>query len=82
MKYVSMGRTTRCWVGQDKHGRNNMEEIWQEAQSNPRTRPGWTYLRGASRDSRSSMYKVYIDVIHMKRKDWDVVNNCAIHIHA
>jgi hypothetical protein len=52
-----------------------MEVSWQEAQSNPRMRPGWTYSQGASRDSRSSMYKVYVDVIHMKRKDWDVLSS-------
>jgi hypothetical protein len=44
---------------------------WQRAQSNPRTRPGWTYLRGAARDSGSSMYKLNIDydvVIHLEKK--------------
>jgi hypothetical protein len=50
-----------------------MEKGWQQAQSNPRTRPGWIYSRGASKDSCSSMYKVYINVTHMKRKDRDVV---------
>jgi hypothetical protein len=74
VKYESLEQTTSCWVGQDKYGRYNMEESWQEAQSNTRTRPGWTYLGGASRDSHSSMYKVYKNVIHMKRKDWDVVS--------
>jgi hypothetical protein len=29
----------------------------------------------ASRDSRSSMYKVYIVVNHVKRKDWDVTSH-------
>jgi hypothetical protein len=47
---------------------------WQEAQSNPRTRSRWTCSRGASRDSSSSMYKVYIAIFHMKRKDWDVTS--------
>jgi hypothetical protein len=32
------------------------------------------YSRGTSRDSRSSMYKVYTDVIHKERKDWEVVS--------
>ncbi len=72
MKYEMLEQTTSCWVGQDKYRRYNKEESWQEAHSNPRTRPGWTYSRGASRDSHSSMYKVSINVIHMKRKDWDV----------
>jgi hypothetical protein len=58
VKYELLGRITSCWVGQDKQGRYNMEGSWQEAQSNPRTRPEWTYLRGASRDSHPSMYKV------------------------
>jgi hypothetical protein len=40
-----------------------MEENWQEAQSNSRTRPGWTYLRGASRVSRSGMYIMYKDIL-------------------
>jgi hypothetical protein len=47
------------WAKTNKE-RDNMEESWQETQSDPRTRPGWTYSRGASRDSRSSMYTVCI----------------------
>ncbi len=54
-----VGQTKSCWVGQDKYRRYNMEESWQEAQSNPRTRLGWTYLRDATRNSYSSMNKVY-----------------------
>jgi hypothetical protein len=73
--YESLEQTTSYWVGEDKQRRYNMEGSWQEAQSNPRTGPGLTYSQGASRDSRSSMYKVYTDVIHMKRKDWDVMNH-------
>ncbi len=59
MKYESLEKTTSCWVGQDKYRRYNMEESWKEAQSNPRTRPGWMYSRGTSINSCSSMYKVY-----------------------
>ncbi len=62
MKYESLGQTTICWVGQDKQGGYNIEESWRRAQSNPRMRPGWTYLRGPARNSRSSMYKMYIGV--------------------
>ncbi len=69
MKYESLRQTTSYWVGQDKQGRYNMEGSWQETLSDPRTSPGWMYSRGASRDSRSSMYKVYTDVVQMKRKD-------------
>ncbi len=70
MKYESLGQITSCWVGQDKQGRYNMKESWQEAQSNPRTRPEWTYSQGASRDSRSSMFKVYIGItIQLIRKE-------------
>ncbi len=61
MKYESLGQITNCWVGQDKQGRYKIGLSWQRAQSNPRTRPGWTYCRGAARDSRSSMYKLHID---------------------
>jgi hypothetical protein len=79
VKYESLKQITSCWVGQDKQRRYNMVESWQDAQSNPRTRPGRTYSRGASRDSRSSMYKVYKNVVHMKRKDWDVVSGlCSL----
>ncbi len=74
MKYETLEQTTSYWVGQDKYRRYNIEESWQEAQSNSRTRPGWTYSRGAPRNSRSRLYKVYINVIHMKRK------SCLIHL--
>jgi hypothetical protein len=49
VKYESVGQITSCWVGQDKQGRYNMEESWELAQSNPRTRPGRTYSQGAAR---------------------------------
>jgi hypothetical protein len=75
VKYESLGQTTSYMVGQNKQGRYNMDGSWQEAQSYLRMRPSWTYSRGASRDSRSIMYKVYIVVIHMKRKDWDVTSH-------
>ncbi len=58
-----VGQITSCWVGEDKQGRYNMEENWQAAQSNPRTRPGWTHSLGASRVSRSSMYMMYMDIL-------------------
>ncbi len=49
-----------------------MEESRQEAQSNLRTRPEWTYSRGASRNSCSSMYIYGVDehniVINRKEK--------------
>jgi hypothetical protein len=61
VKNESLGQITSCWVGQDKQGRYNIEESWKRAQSNSRTKPGWTYSRGAARDSRSSMYKMFIE---------------------
>ncbi len=75
MKYESLGRITSCWVGQDKQGRYNMEESWQWAQYNLRTRPEWTYSQGAARNSRSSMYKVYMcaTLQFIKRKDWNIM---------
>ncbi len=63
MKYESLGQITSCWVGQDKQGRYSIEESWQRAQSNLTTRPEWTYSRGTARDSCSSMYKMYIDIM-------------------
>ncbi len=74
MKYELLRQTTSYWVGQYKQGRYDMEGSWQEAQSNPRTRPRWTYSRGASRSSHSSMYEVYIVVIRVRRKDWNVTS--------
>ncbi len=59
-KYESLGLTTSCWVGQDKQGGQKIEASWERAQCNPNTRSGWMYSRGAARDSRSSMYKMYI----------------------
>jgi hypothetical protein len=40
-----------------------MEESRQRAQSNPRMRLGWMYSRGSSRDSRSSMYKMNMNIM-------------------
>ncbi len=57
MKYESLGQTTSCWVDQDKQVGHKISVSKERAQSNSRTRPGWTYLRGAARNSRSSMYK-------------------------
>ncbi len=71
VKHESLGQITSCWVGQDKQDRNKIGVNWQRAQSNLRKRPGWTYSRGAARDSHSSMYKMYIDydvVIHLERR--------------
>jgi hypothetical protein len=70
VKHESLGQITSCWVGQDKQDRYKIGVNWQRAQSNLRKRPGWTYSRGAARDSRSSMYKMYIDydVIRLERR--------------
>ncbi len=62
-KYESLGQTTSCWVGQNKQGGYEIGESWERAQSKLRTRPGWTYSRGAARDSRSIMYKMYIEIM-------------------
>ncbi len=58
-----VGQITSWWVGQDKQGGYKIGASWPMVQSNPRTRPGWTYSRGAARDSRSSMYKMYIEIM-------------------
>jgi hypothetical protein len=63
VKYKWLGQTTSCWVGQDKQGGHNIGVSWERAQSNQMARPGWTFLRGAARDSRSSMYKMYIEIM-------------------
>ncbi len=63
MKYKSLGQITSCWVGQDKQERHNIEESWKRSQFNPRSRPEWMYSRGAAKDSRSSMYKMYIGIM-------------------
>ncbi len=39
---------------------------WERAQSNPRTRPGWTYSRGAATNSRSSMHKMYEEIMMLR----------------
>jgi hypothetical protein len=62
VKYESLGQIS-CWVGQDKQGGYNIEESRGRAQPIPRTRPEWTYSRRTARDSRSSMYKMYIGIM-------------------
>ncbi len=66
------GQITSCWVGQDKQGGYKIGASWERAQSNPRTRPGWTYSRGAARNSHSSMYtnvyRDYVVLIRLKRR--------------
>jgi hypothetical protein len=63
VKYESLGRTKSCWVGQDKQGGHKIGVSWERAQSNLRTRPGWTDSRGAAGDRHSSMYKMYIEIM-------------------
>jgi hypothetical protein len=76
VKYELSGQKTSCWVGQDKQGRDNIEESWRRAQSNQRMRPGWTYSQGAARMAARVCIKctwVCCNVaIHMKRKYWDI----------
>jgi hypothetical protein len=43
VKYEWLGQTTSCWVGQDKQVGHKISVSNEWAQSNPRTRPGWTY---------------------------------------
>ncbi len=57
VKYESLEQTTSCWVGQDKQAGHKISMSKRRAQSDPRTRPGWTHSRGAARNSRWSMYK-------------------------
>jgi hypothetical protein len=57
VKYESLGKTTSYWVGQDKQAGYKISMIKVRAQSNSRMMPGWMYLRGAARNSSSSMYK-------------------------
>ncbi len=80
VKYESLGQITSCWVGQDKQGRYNMEESWQEAQSNPR--------RGQNAHIREVLQEIalkyvcnihgYIVTINMKRKEVSHLNNSLI----
>jgi hypothetical protein len=58
-----VGTNNKLLGGPGQQGRYNKEESWQEAQSNLRTRPEWTYSWGASRDSRSNMYIVYMVIL-------------------
>ncbi len=75
MKYELLEQTTSCWVGQNKYRRFNMEESWQEAQSNPRTgQDGRINEVLQEIAAQVCTYKVYMNVIHMKRKAWGVVN--------
>jgi hypothetical protein len=55
--YESLGQTTSYWVGQDKQAGYKISVSKGRAQSNPRTRPGWTHSRGSAGDNRSIMYK-------------------------
>jgi hypothetical protein len=57
VKYESLGQTTSYWVGQDKQAGYKISMSKGRAQSNSRRKRGWTYLRGAARNSSSSMYK-------------------------
>ncbi len=47
-----LGQTTSCWVGQGKQIGHKISESNRRAQSNPRTRPGWTCSWGAAKNSR------------------------------
>jgi hypothetical protein len=49
--------TMKPTYGQDKQVGHKISVSKERAQSNSRTRPGWTYSRGAARDSCSSRYK-------------------------
>jgi hypothetical protein len=55
-----------------RHVCHKTSESKGRAQSNPRTRPGWTYSRGAAMSSHSSMYKciskVMMFVTHWKKR--------------
>jgi hypothetical protein len=62
VKYDPLGQIS-CWVGQDKQGGYNIEESWGRAQPILGTRPEWTYSQGTARDSRWSMYKMYIGIM-------------------
>ncbi len=59
VKYEPLRQITSYWVGQDRQGGHKIGACKERAQSNPRTRPGWTYSRGAARDSGASMYNEY-----------------------
>ncbi len=57
VKYESMEQTTSYQVGQDKQAGYKITGSKGRAQSNLRTRPGWTYSQGAARNSLSNMYE-------------------------
>jgi hypothetical protein len=63
VKYELLGTNNKLLGGPDKQGGYKLGVHWERAQSNPRTRPGWTYSQGATRDSRSSMYQMYIEFV-------------------
>ncbi len=44
-----VGTNSKILGGPGQTKKIHAEESWQEAQSNPRTRPRWKYSRGASR---------------------------------
>jgi hypothetical protein len=54
VKCKSLRQIISYRVGQDKQGGHKIGASKERAQSNPGTRPGWTYLRSAARDSRLS----------------------------
>jgi hypothetical protein len=69
VKHESLGQTARYWVGQDKQGRY----MWKK------TGKRFSLTRGRGHDghihevlqedNRSSMYKVYDYVIHVREKE-------------
>jgi hypothetical protein len=44
-----VGTNSKIMGGPGQTKKTHVEESWQGAQSNPRTRPGWTFSQGASR---------------------------------
>jgi hypothetical protein len=80
VKYESLERITSCLVGQDKQEGHKIGASWWRAQSNPRTRPGWIYSQGSARDSHSSMYKIYIEIVvaWFVWKKWRKDSECRI----
>jgi hypothetical protein len=44
-----VGTNSKILGGPRQTKKIHVEESWQEVQSNSRTRPGWTYLRGDPR---------------------------------
>ncbi len=58
-----VGANKSCWVGQDKQIGQKISVSNGRAQSDLRTRPRWTYSRGAARSSPSSIYKCINEII-------------------